>query len=496
MQKKLKNSNTFQLFLFSLLVSFITYGFALTNYTLTVDSESPAFPDYSMGLGRWGTNLVRYRIFEGHLPYFTLLLGLVFLSLSATELTKIFNFKKPHSFVFCALFLTLPQHAYQLAFTMQADAVPIGFFCSILGVNLFVKNIDNYKNKLSILKLALSSLLILFTIAIYQALVFIPIITYMVYFFLNINKEEVRLKTEFLKLFYFIILLIISAILYYISVKIFCPPVEGGYLASYASGGTNDRFVDFYNLWIDNIRGDFYYGDKTFLLTSLASIFLIVLFFKQKKNIVLNILCLLAMLIMPFIISFFITNGAHPPRLYVSSSIIFGFLITYLISKTVKEEYLQQLSFVIILIVLTNIYFITNLFYSSNKIFNHDLSLAKKIDATIQDKYPDFNPNLHYVYFYGALPTSNHDKLKLPNSDVFGGSLFTWDGGNNWRIINFFRFNDVAYYKFLDDKESFNKIKDSISTMPLWPEKKSVKKIDNVVIVKIGSTPGTPLPFQ
>jgi hypothetical protein len=59
LQKKLS------LFIFSLSVSFITYGFALTNFTLTIDSESPIYPDYSMGLGRWGTNLIRHKLCDG-----------------------------------------------------------------------------------------------------------------------------------------------------------------------------------------------------------------------------------------------------------------------------------------------------------------------------------------------------------------------------------------------------------------------------------------------
>jgi len=486
----------FQLQFFSVFISFITYGFALTNYSLTVDSESPAFADYSLGLGRWGTNLVRYRIFEGLLPYFTLLLGLFFLSLSAVELSKIFRLKGIYAYVFCALFLTLPQHAYQLAFTMQADAVPIGFFCSILGLSLFIKNIQNPKNLNSVLMLFIACLLITFTISIYQALIFIPVTGYVVYFFINIYNETFNLKKEFIKLCYFILFMIVAVILYYISVKIFCPPMEGGYLSSYTSGGeSGNKFVNFYNLWVDNIRGDFFYGDKTFLFTSIAALLLLVTFFKEKGNALLKSLCLLIMLVIPFLISFPITNGSHPPRLYVSSSIIFGFLIVHLMRK-VKEKNIQPVLLLVSLIVFANIYFITNLFYSNYKIFNHDLTIAKKMDNIIQNKYPDFNPNISYVYFYGALPESNHDKLKLPNSDVFGGSLFRWDGGNNWRIINFFRVNDVAYYKFLDDKDAYNKVKDSIPSMPKWPNPESIKKVDNVMIIKIGDTEGAKLPFQ
>ncbi|NHN25609.1 hypothetical protein FIA58_007960 [Flavobacterium jejuense] len=484
----------FNLILFSIFVSIISYGFALTNYSLAIDSESPAYSDYSMSLGRWGTNLFRYRIFEGHLPYFTLLFGLIFLSLSSVELTKIFKLKGVYSYIFCTLFLTFPQHAYQLAFTMQADAVPFGFFCSVVAVNLFNEGIKNTKNNTSLLKLVFSCLLIMFTISIYQALIFIPIITYAIYFCVNIN-DEFQFKDAFKKLFYFIILLIVSVILYYISIKIFCPPIESGYLSSYTSGDSNNRIISFYNIWVDNIWGNFYYGDKTFMIATIASLILFIFFIKQKRFFVLKSFCLLFLLIGPFIISFFISNGTNPPRLYVGSGIVFGFIIISTL-KLIREKYIRNILFLILIIVLTNIYFITNLFYSSNKIFKHDIEVAKKINNTINDKFSNFDENEDYVYFYGALPESNHEKLRLPNSEVFGGSLFSWDGGNNWRIINFFKFNDIAYYKFLDNKETFDKIKDSIQPMPLWPNPDSVKKINNVVIVKIGDTKGVQLPIE
>lgn len=492
---KLRVSEEIKLFLFSIFVSVLSYGFTLTNYSLTVDSESPIFPDYSMGLGRWGTNLIRYKLFEGLLPYFTLLIGLFFLSLAAVEFTKIFRLRGVYAMVFCALFLTLPQHAYQLAFTMQADAVPIGFFCAALAVNLFINNMGNFKTISNISKLVLSCLLIVFSISIYQALVMIPVVTFLIYFFINTFNNNYKAKDAFIELGFFAVLMIVSGILYYISVKIICPPVEGGYLSSYTSGNSNNRFIDFYNLLVDNFRGDFYYGDKTYLLASVSCLFLLIFFVRKKDNFLLKSISLLGIMVIPFFISFFITNGAHPPRLYVASPIAFGFLLTFVI-KFIKKDYSKQILFFVLLVVLNNIYFITNLFYSNYKIFNHDLNIAKEINRTIEQKYPEFNPNMNYVYFHGSLPESNYIKLQIPNTDVFSGSLFRWDGGNNWRIINFFRANDIAYYKFLDDKESYNKIKDSIQAMPVWPNTESIKKIENVVIVKISDTPGAPLPFQ
>ena len=128
-----------RLLLFSVFVSFITYGFALTNYTLTVDSEGRTVDEFSLTLGRWGTTLVRYHIFHGLLPYFTMLLGIILLCLSAVELQKLFRFSGIKSYLFCALFLSFPQMAYQLVFTMQADAVPLGFLSAVLAMALFQK---------------------------------------------------------------------------------------------------------------------------------------------------------------------------------------------------------------------------------------------------------------------------------------------------------------------------------------------------------------------
>src|SRR6476620_9151680 len=108
------STESIRLFLFSIVTAFIAYGFTLANYSLSIDSESIILPGFALELGRWGTNLVRYHIFHGHLPYFTLLLGLIFLSQTAVELTKLFKINGVLSYVFCALFLTFPQHAYQL----------------------------------------------------------------------------------------------------------------------------------------------------------------------------------------------------------------------------------------------------------------------------------------------------------------------------------------------------------------------------------------------
>jgi len=476
----------FLLYLFSILVVFITYGFALTNFTLTVDSESPIYPHSSLELGRWGTNLVRYHLMNGLYPYFTLLFGLLFLALTGVEITKILNIKGVFSYIFCLLFLSFPQHAYQLVFTMQADAVPIGYFLGTLGVGLYIKESKskNYK----IFHWILSIIFFICTIATYQILVFVPVILYLLYFFTQIHRKEKNLKEEFKKALIFAVLLLISVALYLLSVKLFISTATSSYLDGYATGNSGNPFVSFYNLLIDHIYGNFYYGEKPFLIATLSIFISIILFIKDKHNTLLKILLFLTLLIVPFAMSFFIRNGYHPPRLYVGSTLVFAFVIIYLLQK-IPKHFFNQVLFIGLVLYLWNVFYVTNLFYTQNKIFKHDLEIAKDIKQKI-NQIEDFNPEVYYVYFHGSLPESNHNKFALPNSEVFGGSLFRWGEGDNWRMINFFRFEDIAYYRFMDDETSFTNVKDKFAAMPVYPEKGSIQKISNVVIVKLSQQKG------
>lgn len=489
MQHKLL-SDYFKLLFFSIFTAFVSYGFTLSNFSLSVDNETPVGSDFSLRLGRWGTNLIRYHIFEGHLPYFTLLLSLMLLALTAVELSKLLKFEGVSSYVFCTLFLSFPQLAYQLVFTMQADVIALGFLLSVYTIILFQKSIENLFSIKSILLFIAAALVFMFVMASYQGLILIPIIIYLILFFQNTYSEKFEIKKEFIKLFYFGMFLGLSVLLYIISVKLFCPPMENGYFGSYTSGESDNQFLNGCSIWFKNLIGGFYYGERLFILATILSIFLFVRFFMEKKLVFIRVFTLLFLLFVPFLMSFFIYNGYHPPRLYLTSGIVFAFIIVQASSYLKKEKEIGLLTG---FICLANIYFISQLFYSNWKISNHDKEVARKIDLSITNKYPEFDENLDFVYFYGCLASEQYEKFKLKDSEIFGGSLFIWDNGENYRINNLFRYNDIAYYRMIDNKEIFLSIKDSINDMPTWPNKESIKKINNVVIVKLGKDKGSPL---
>lgn len=493
---KAPNKNYYHLFLFTFLLAILTYGFTLTNFSLSIDNEIPIFSDYGLDLGRWGTNLIRYHIFSGHLQYFSFMLSLFMFSISAVRLANLFKFDGITAYAFCGLFLTFPQISYQVVFNMMADVASFGILLSVLSVEIFIKQFENKSNLYRILLLILVALLLMFILSIYQALILAPVTIYIIHFFLNTFNEDFNLKEELKKSFSFAGLILLSGILYYLSVKIICPPIEqSSYLSSFTSGSSDNRFSSFMKLWKSHLSGKAYYGERLFMIIPFLMVLLAVKFLIERKLFLYRFLILFFLILSPFLISFFITNGYHPPRLYLTTNLIFAFITVF----TIKHFKLYESKLIFVLTVflfIFNIYFVTKLFQSNNSLYKHDKRIAEKIDNTIQNKYPDFYTTDKLIYFYGYFPYEYHQRFRLENSEIFGGSIFNWDNGNNYRLINFFKDTNIAEYKMLDTKEMYNSVKDSIQKMPVWPKEGSVKLINKIVVVKLGETKGMALPFE
>lgn len=253
-----EKQSRYKLFGFTFLLSIITYGYTLANHSLSIDSETPIDPNFSLSLGRWGTNFIRYHLFNGHLVYFTLLLGLFFLTLSAIEISKLLDFKGYYKYFFCALFVTFPQFSYQFIFNMQADIIPIGFYIAVMVIKYFLISINDFKNLKNKLLFLATSLLMMFVIALYQALALVPVVLFLILFLNKTFLKDFHFKNHVSTLLYFGLLMVISVIFYYISVKILCPPVESGYLGSYFSNKNPTMLQDSFNIWIDNLKGIWY----------------------------------------------------------------------------------------------------------------------------------------------------------------------------------------------------------------------------------------------
>lgn len=492
-----KDENIYKLFLFSFSLAILTYGFALTNFTISIDNEIPIYPDYGLDLGRWGQNLIRYHLFKGHLQYFSLMLSLFLFSVAAARLAKLFKFQDLSAYCFCALFVTFPQISYQVVFGMMADIAALGVLLSVCCVELFIKALEIKSPIKKTLLFLLIALISMFTLSMYQAFIFVPAAIYLIVFFQKTFDDSFKLKIEIKNIFLFGGIILFSLVLYYFSVKIICPATQdSSYLSSFVSGGETgkNQFLEFFSIWFKNLVGGFYYGERAFVLVLLTGVYLFVHFFIERKHTLIRFVALFVILLTPFLMSVIITNGYHPPRLYITSSLVFAFVIVFALNRSKISFNISKIA--ILLVVILNIYFVTALFYTVNKIYKHDKKIAEKIDYTIQTKYPKFSSTEKSVYFYGYFPYEYHQKFRLQDAEVFGGSVFNWDNGNNYRMINFFREADVAEYKMIDTKEKFDVIRDSMAKMPTWPDYESVRMFGDIVVVKLGNEKGMPVPGE
>ena len=248
-----EGKSSFKLFLFTFSLAILTYGFAITNYTLSIDNEIPILSDFGMALGRWGQNLIRYHLFNGHLQYFSFILSLFLFSLAAVRLTNLFKFENLSAYFFCGLFITFPQISYQVIFNMMADIAGLGVLLSVFSVDLFIKGYEAESLRKKIFLFFLVAVILMFTLSMYQAFIFVPTTIFVILFFQKTFQNTFELKSEIKKMLLFGGVVLISIAFYYLSVKLICPPIETGYLSTYVSGNSDNQFLNFCSIWLKSL---------------------------------------------------------------------------------------------------------------------------------------------------------------------------------------------------------------------------------------------------
>lgn len=477
--------------LFSVLIGSITYWYPLTHFSLSVDSELPMTRDFSMALGRWGANLFRIHVFEWLFPRFTLAVGLLFWSMAITLSVALFRLRGRSAFGYAALLATFPQMAYHFVFNMQADYVPLGILFSVIACALFVRGEASPTKHSSIALFVIAVLLTAFSIACYQAVVFAGIMCFLIRLFGKTYDAGFDRRREMREVIRFALLIALSASLYAGSVKWLCPPIENSYLVSYVSGDGSNRILDFLKVWGENLIGNVFYGSRVMILVVLAAFYLLYSFHKEKNHAWIRTSILVALLLIPFVISFFITNGYHPARLYVGAGFVVAFLLVF-VSKKIPPKLAGA---GIAIICLAQVASVTHLFYIRKNSYDRDIQRARSISLALSS-LNGFDREKDRLYFYGCIPPEKNAPWRLRHSEIFEGSHFTWDNGSNFRIVNFFTAVGLPSYQLINDYSSLAK-GDSLATkMPAFPEKGFIRKNGTVVVVKLGNTKGAPLPFE
>lgn len=476
-----------RVFISAFLCSVIIYGFVLTHFTLSIDGEF--FNNYTqtIALGRWGHAFLReFLLPEPFAPFFTTILTLIFLSLAAALSTELYKLTTLNACFMAILVFCVPQFAYQMDFANQSDTVALGMVFAVTSVLCFTKiNIKNrkYFSPLSIL-------LYVFAISIYQSLSLLPVTLIIGHcLFLRFNNYK-NTKDTVLLLSSYTVVAIISVVIYFL-ISLTVQKTTGIMGASYIT----DKFrwsIDFDNALSDSISATLsYFTFKAFYGLSIYSLVAVpisgIVFYlltkKDYNNLLASTMLMLLLALSPFIM-LIVLGLNQSPRTLTSMGFAFSMLMTLAFEKF---QFNKFKIIIISIFVLSACAISSQLFYSDYQSEKSTRFITEKIVSDIYKKYPDFDSKTTPVYFYGMHIQEN--PWKKPNSDIFGESFLSWDGGNNYRIIAYIYMSGIANLTLISS-DKVDQAKSIAQTMSEWPYENSINRVNGVIIIKLGKYPG------
>lgn len=482
------------LILYSILISIITYGYELFNFTLSIDEEIQSFRAASgntiwIEQGRWMTYFINLLVLpHSIIPYFTTLIAILCIAISAVLIINSFGGNLTSQLVFSTIFISIPSHTYYLAFNTFNASCGIGVVMVVLSYIYYKKAVQD--SNINVYYLLISSLLLALSIGVYQSLITI-FISAVLAFILNliINEKEKNGKIFLITVAYAILILLFGSLFYKI----------GDYFVKIIYSMQNSKYIEDYWGWnknsitdiLDNIIktiSSFLNGSRFYSGYTMKSLYLVIpiilyhIFFRIDGLLrkVFAVVILEIFILSPFILMFVIGSPLDP-RTVLALPLLLGSLWWFASQKSGKI--IQRLLIIVAaFIFINNVYTTTRLFYSCHVAEQADRGMANRIAERICSL--DINEKLTNipVAFVGRYQHETNELFL--NNDVFGASFFYWDNGNPHRMVLFMKTLGISNL-VVADKEQYDKAYNICYNMPKWPNKGSVILFDNFVIVKL-----------
>lgn len=467
-------------FLSALAAYIFAYGFEITNFLPSIDEEYKDNFKGTLSFGRWGHALLRnYILPEPFVPYFTILTAILLLSATATISSRLIGFKGITSISFAILMVALPQAAYQLEFSNQAETISIAFLASAASIY--------FLDKFSFKNFILLSTTLIIPASIYQSILFFPLSLALIKIAYSSVHGDENIKSSAKKISFLFLAMAYAVFANYITTKIiqsYYKAPQASYISNMIYWGNYDSIYLIKNLFwsiVNALSGKNYEGLNLFSATIISFFTCIIMVFRVREGSRLTFIIAISMsVISPFTLTF-LTGTELSPRTSTQLPIVFAGISAIAIS-TIGAA---RIGLAISIIALISGGAISNsLMYSDYMARVADINTANRMVAIAHYKYPEFNEDKIPVYFYGSFTPKNSWKTNS-RADVFGASFFSWDGGNNKRIYAFLSTSNIAEFKRPTDAQ-INKAIEHAKTMKPWPSSSSIELNDGVLIIKLG----------
>lgn len=494
--KKFVNNNK-NVIIILVLYAIITYGYEITNWTLTIDEEILSFKNKSdfakgwIGDGRWGLALLKL-LLPSHkvLPYFNGICTVLILIICALAFSYIIYKKIPNTttvLVTSIMFITMPLHSYYIMFDTFSVEIAVGFFCAIISAYI-CSEASIKKDKF---KIVVAIILLTFSVAIYQSyfLVYASVICAII--MLNLiydykNVSEKRGTKEYYSLIVksiavLILSMIIYAVINYILQSIFGKSsyVEGYFRWAYMDPAICIEQMKVYLKMLFTHPEDLFRGG--YLLRICYLIYLlqcIVLLCKLKGRRTIVALTNIG-LHLSICFEYILFGGQAAIRSLQVIVVYICFAAVLILIMVEKKAWKISVCLLIGLISLYQASTVVEMFYIENIRQRQDENLLNRIVAEIEEL------NLGEVPEYPVVIAGQHNwnsEYKVVTEQFYTSMFNTGQPGRIYAWMKVLGYNYIG-----PDAEQQQRAEEIAQDMPEWPYDGSVALVDDLIIVNLGT---------
>ncbi|MBY0376934.1 MAG: glucosyltransferase domain-containing protein, partial [Gammaproteobacteria bacterium] len=484
-------------------IAYVFYGYFLTHFSLSIDSEYGAFRATSanaglgwIGQGRWLCYFLEKYLFTQpvvpYAPHFLFCCGIALsylLILSAYKLQNRFL-----TYFTYPLFCAFPVWLFLLAFYANI----VGAVTGMLLVSTAIFIFSLYKNTLSqiglirtkcVFPFCIQALLLAMAIGTYQAFLLVYVVIGLGLILLH-NPISSNRKELFSMILYFGSVVVFGLLLYFLINRfaLWLVPSNTAYIDGFMDWQgffehplkvTRDVFEEAYSYYSGSTAK--YGGSLSFTgILLIATSIIMFAHWRKKANMnIIQIILWVLVLIAPFAFNFISTGSVVPTRSLLAVPCVIW--LAAVIGYTLGRDLAKIGILVIVFILEFQILQVSGLYAAATEIVGmHDRALAaslyERIGVLSKDGCQDTPCKVDVFGLY-------HITTPYPVawSSTMGASFFEWDGGNIYRMLAFMHllgYNNLVAAPSQENTPIFEK-------MPVWPAAGSVIKYKDTYLVKL-----------
>jgi hypothetical protein len=485
-------SRALHLFLFSLLIGMLTYGFAIFSFTLTIDQEIAALapnPALSwLAQGRWGTYLLNTLLFPH--PIMPVLPTTIFVAALAASyvLTSITWGWPPCAahYAGAPFAIALPVLVHIVAFTNLAYAVALGFLFGALAVHLAARR-QTWPAIAAVVPTTVA-------VSIYQPILMFPLASFLVLSALRLPEDgAVR---AFKSVLAFAGMLAVSLVLYYAIWRFLLAwmNLEASHV---------DQFFQFEALFSSPVSilkqtlafaGSILSGSSDVFVEEKRRIFGMTMIlamalaawsaWRRTRTFIdfASTVLLLATAVFSTLLVVVIDFGSLPYRTLLGAPIGIAGLVFFAMSHRNTLAMRWVLGILCALCMVGFASAANRVLYAHFLAGMADRDLANRVIDRLTSVGAYSRSQCPIVEFVGAHAIPASRLFIKVNSSTLGASFFEWDLGNPMRIRYFLGSMGHCVREASGQERSI--LLDRIREMPSWPDPDSVRLIDGLAVVK------------